>query len=92
MIDESETYNLSYIIDTTRVVKGKYWEKTISDIIYLNDKFEFYDDNSAVVFVHLDKPHPKALLVSVPKNFDDHFLDYDYFRTNECEFILTAWY
>ena len=92
LIDESETYNLSYIIDTTRVVKGKYWEKTISDIIYLNDKFEFYDDNSAVVFVHLDKPHPKALLVSVPKNFDDHFLDYDYFRTNECEFILTAWY
>ena len=92
LIDDDETYELSYIVDTTRVVKDKYWEDTFSDVIYLNDKIEFYDDNSAIVFVHLDKPHPKALLVSVPKNFDDSFLEYDYFRTNECEFILTAWY
>ena len=60
-------------------------------MIYLNDKIEFYDDNSAVVFVHLDKAHPKALLVSVPKNFDENFLEYDYFRTNECELTLKAW-
>jgi len=92
LIDDDETYELSYIVDTTRVVKGKYWEDALSDVIYLNDKIEFYDDDSAIVFVHLDKPHPKALLVSVPKNFDDSFLEYDYFRTNECEFILTAWY
>ena len=92
LIDDDETYELSYIVDTTRVVKDKYWEDTFSDVIYLNDKIEFYDDDSAIVFVHLDKPHPKALLVSVPKNFDDSFLEYDYFRTNECEFILTAWY
>jgi hypothetical protein len=64
----------------------------MSDVIYLNDKFDFYDDDSAVVFVHLDKPHPKALLVSVPKNFDKDFLEYDYFRTNECEFVMKAWY
>jgi hypothetical protein len=92
LIDDDETYELSYIVDTTRVVKDKYWEDTLSDVIYLNDKIEFYDDNGAIVFVHLDKAHPKALLVSVPKNFDDSFLEYDYFRTNECEFILAAWY
>lgn len=91
LIDDDETYDLSYIVDTTRVVKGKPWEKTFSDVIYLNDKIEFYDDNSAVVFVHLDKAHPKALLVSVPKNFDENFLEYDYFRTNECELTLKAW-
>lgn len=92
LIDDKETYDLSYIIDTTRVVKGRPWEKTMSNMIYLNDKIDFYDDNSAVTFVHLDKPNPKAVIVSVPKNFDENFLEYDYFRTNECEFILTAWY
>ena len=92
LIDDDETYDLSYIVGTTRVVKGKPWEKTYSDVIYLNDKIEFYDDNSAVVFVHLDRAHPKALLVSVPKNFDEKFIEYDYFRTNECEFVLTGWY
>lgn len=92
LIDESEEHDLSYIVDTTRVVKEKYWKTTISDVIDLNDEFEFYDDSSAVVFVHLDKPHPKALIVCVPKNFDKNLLEYDYFRTNECEFILKAWY
>ncbi|MBR1610410.1 MAG: hypothetical protein IJ672_02830 [Methanobrevibacter sp.] len=92
LIDDEETYDLSYIVDTTRVVKGRYWENTFSDMIYLNDKIDFYDDTSAVVFVHLDKAHPKALIVSVAKNFDVNFLEYDYFRTNECEFTLKAWY
>lgn len=92
LIDPTEEHDLSYIVDTTRVVKEKYWKTTMSDAIYLNDEFEFYDDDSAVVFVHLDKPHPKALLVSVPKNFDKNLLEYDYFRTNECEFVLKAWY
>lgn len=92
LIDDDETYDLSYIVDTTRVVKTRYWENTMSDVIYLNDKIDFYDDSSAVVFVHLDKPHPKAVIVSVPKSFDESFIEYDYFRTNECEFILTAWY
>ena len=92
LIDTTEEYDLSYFVDTTRVVKEKYWKTTMSDSIYLNDEFEFYDDDSAVVFVHLDEPHPKAVLVSVPKNFDRNLLEYDYFRTNECEFILKAWY
>ena len=92
MIDEKEKYDLSYIVDTTRVVKEKYWKTTMSDAICINDEFEFYDDESAVVFIHLDKPHPKALLVSVPKDFDENLLEYDYFRTNECEFVIKAWY
>lgn len=92
LIDNTEKYDLSYIIDTTRVVKQKDWQTATSDSIHLNDEIDFYDDSSAVVFVHLDKAHPKALLVCVPKDFDKSLLDYDYFKTNECKFILRAWY
>ena len=92
LIDDDETYDLSYMVDTTRVVKEKYWKTALSSEIYLNDEIEFYDDDSAVAFVHLDKPHPKAVLVGVPKNFDEDLLEYDYFRTNDCEVILKTWY
>ena len=92
LIDDNEKYDISYIIGSTRLVKGKPWESAISDCIYLNNEIEFYDDTSAVVFIHLDKPQARALLISVPKDFDKTFLEYDYFRTNECNFILTAWY
>lgn len=92
LIDDGEKYDLSYIIDTTNVEGEDEWKTAISDKIHLNDEIEFYEDTSAVVFVHLDKPHPKALLVSVPKNFDDNFLRYDYFRTNDCELIVKGWY
>ena len=83
--------DVKYIVDTTRVVKQKYWQQA-SDVIYLNNEISFYDDENAVVFIHFDKPHANALLVSVPKDFNRENLEYDYFRTNECEFILKAWY
>lgn len=92
LVDDSEKYDMSYMIGSTRVAKDRPWQTIISDEIYLNNEIEFYDDSSAVVFIHLDKPHPNAVLVSVPKNFDVDFLEYDYFRTNECEFVLNAWY
>lgn len=92
LIDDGEKYHLKYFVDTTRVVKEKTWQTTLSNRIYLNDKFSFYDDTSAVVFIHFDEPNPKALLVSVPKNFDEDKLSYDYFRTNDCQFVLRAWY
>ncbi len=92
LLDDSEIYDLSYIVGTTRSDEDESWRTAISNKIFLNDEIEFYDDSDAVVFVHLDKSHPKALLVSVPKNFDDNLLEYDYFRTNECEFVVKAWY
>ncbi|WP_405290279.1 hypothetical protein [Methanobrevibacter sp.] len=92
LIDPEEKKDLEYIIDTTRVVKERYWETPGSDNINLNDKINFYDDTSAVVFIHFNKPHVKAVLVSVPKNFKMHDLNYDYFRTNDCSLILKAWY
>lgn len=85
------SYETKYIVDTTRVVKDKEWQTAVSDEIYLNDKIEFYDDNSAIVFVHINKPDAEAVLVSVPKNFDESLLKYDYFRTNDCQFIIKAW-
>lgn len=92
LIDPEQRNDLKYIIDTTRVVKQRYWENPGSDKIYLNDKINFYDDSSAVVFIHFNKPNVKAVLVSVPKNFKMHDLNYDYFRENNCNFILKAWY
>lgn len=92
LIDGSETDDLKYMVDTTRVVKGRYFESCISDCIYLNDKISFYDDDSAVVFIHFDKPKAKAVLVCVPKDFDREKMEYDYFKINECEFVLKGWY
>lgn len=91
LIDSDEKYDLKYIIDTTQS-KNKNWKLLLSDTIYLNDKINFYDDNDAIVFVHFDKPNAKAVLVNVSKNFDENNLKYDYFRTNECQFILKAWF
>ncbi len=92
LIDPGEKGDLEYMIDTTRVVKERYWETPGSDKIYLNDKISFYDDTSAVVFIHFNKPNVKAVLVSVPKNFKMYGLNYDYFRTNDCNLVLKAWF
>ena len=92
LIDEDEKNDLNYIVDTTRVVKQRYWEPLESEKIYLNEKIDFYEDSSAIVFIHFDKPNAKAVLISVPKNFDEDNLKYDYFKTTECEFILRAWH
>lgn len=92
LIDGGQKYKLKYMVDTTRVVKDRAFMTSTSDKIYLNDEISFYDDDSAVVFVHFDKPHAKALLVRVPRDFDRDRLTYDYFRTNDCQFVLKAWY
>ena len=92
IIDKSEKNDIDYIIDTTRVVKERFWQTPTSEVIYLNPEINFYDDTSAVVFVHLNKANAKAVLVSVPKNFEKSNLEYDFFKTSECQFILTAWY
>ena len=92
LIDDSETYDLKYMIDTTRVVKGRYFENAMSGCIPMNDKINFYDDESAIVFIHFDEPNAKAALVCVPKNFDRNKLEYDYFRINECQLIVKCWF
>ena len=92
LLIDSKQKDISYFVDTTMVAKGKDWQTPISNRIYINDEFSFYGDSSAVVFIHLDKPHAKAVLVSVPKGFDKRNLNYDYFRTNDCNLILKAWY
>lgn len=90
--DEDEVYNLEYMVDTTKMLKHEGWQTMPSEKIYLNDKFDFYGDKDAIVFVHLNKKNPKAVIVSVPKDFDKNNLKYDYFRANECKFILKGWY
>lgn len=92
IMDDSEIYDLSYIVETTSSDEGVSWKTAVSNKVSLNDKIDLQEDNGAIVFVHLDKVHPKAALICVPKNFDEDFLQYDYFRTNECEFIMKAWH
>ena len=87
LIDDNE--DLNYFIDTTQD-RSEDWHSPYSKAIYINDEIEFFDDTSEIVFVHLDKPQAKAVIVSIPKDFDKNNLNYDYFRTNECEFILRA--
>lgn len=92
LFDESEKYNAKYYFGTTEDPNHNKWKSLNSDKVYLNDNIKFGNESSAVVFLHIDKPKAKALLVSVPKDFDKSKLEYDYFRTNECKFILKAWY
>ena len=37
------------------------------------------------------KKDAKSVLVAVPKDFDKNKLDYNYFTTQTCEFILKVW-
>ena len=92
LVDDSQQYDLKYTIGSTRVVKQMPWENAMSDCIYLNNKIEFYDDTDAIVFIHFNQPKAKAVLIGVPKNFDEDKLEYDYFTTNDCRLILRAWY
>ena len=92
LLIDSKEKNINYVVDTTRVAKQRDWQSPLSNRICINDEFSFYEDTSAVVFIHFDKPNIKAVLVSVPKNFDRNKLNYDYFRTNDCNLILKAWY
>ena len=92
LINPKDNGDLKYIIDTTRVVKQRPWQTPDSENINLNGQINFYDDTSAVVFIHFNKPNVKAVLVSVPKNFKMYNLNYDYFRTNDCNLIVKAWF
>lgn len=57
-----------------------------SDKIYLNDIIsqKIILKNNGVIFVHINQENPKAVLVSVPKEFDKSKLNYDYFVSTEC--------
>lgn len=91
IIDESEKYHLKYIIDTTND-NSMNWQTTASNVISINEKIRFHNDTGEIVFIHLDKPKAKAVIVSVPKSFERKYLDYSYFITNECKLILKCWY
>lgn len=89
IIDDGE--DLNYFIDTTENKLDDVWQAPYSKIVYINDEIEFHEDSSGeIVFIHLDKPQAKAVIVSLPKDFDKNHLKYDYFTTNECKFTLKA--
>lgn len=94
LLDDSEKYNVKYSYDTTHF-KALGDGKTVTNTrIYLNNELEstFNDDeSSSIIFVHFNKKNTKAVLVNVPKDFDKSKLEYDYFITQPCTFIIKAW-
>lgn len=94
LIDKDSTDNLRWYMDNTKT-KSFIGESVTSNNIYLNQKINLkfpIIDFSSIMFIHFNKKDVKALLVSVPKDFDKSKLNYDYFRTNDCKFILKGWY
>ena len=92
LIGDDEISRLNYFVDTTKDKGLGGWNPVDRNRIYLNDKINFENDTSEVVFIHFDRKDAKAVLVSVPKGFDKEKLNYDNFRVNDCELILKAWY
>lgn len=93
LFDDSEEFECEYMIDDTHS-KSYSGQRVTNTRIYLNDKLsEFFDFNnsSSIVFIHLDKKDAKAVLVGVPKDFDENKLNYNYFTTQTCEFKINAW-
>lgn len=93
LLNESEKLENKYSIDTTHF--KSYNGKSVSNTkIYLNNELnELFESNesSSIVFIHFDKKDTKAVLVGVPKDFDKNKLNYNYFTTQTCDFVIKAW-
>ena len=93
LFDESEKNNIEYSIDTTHF-KSKEMKPVTNTKIHLNDElkstFEM-NESSSIVFIHMNKKNAKAVLISVPKDFDRSKLNYNYFTTQTCEFTIRVW-
>lgn len=93
LVDGSEKYECEYSFDTTHF-KSNRGIKVTNTKIYLNDElkglFEV-NDTSSIVFIHFNKKDAKAVLVGVPDDFDKGKLNYNYFTTQPCQFIINAW-
>lgn len=93
LLNNSEVPESKYSIDTTHFKNYKY-KSTSNTKIYLNNELkELFEGNesSSIVFIHFDKKDTKAVLVGVPKDFDKSKLNYNYFTTQKCDFIIKAW-
>ena len=93
LLNESEKLENKYYIDNTHF-KSYSGESVSNTKIYLNNELnELFEMNesSAVAFIHFDKKDTKAVLVGVPKDFDKSKLDYNYFTTQTCDFVIKAW-
>jgi hypothetical protein len=85
--------NVFYSIDTTHKKNNKF-EKINNNKIYLNDILEENLENisNEIFFIHLKENSTKILLVSVPKDFNEDVLIYDYFIINDCKIVFKTWY
>ena len=94
LFDDGEKNNVKYSIDTTHFKYFGDSARVSKTKIYLNDDlaglFES-EETSSVIFIHLNKKDTKAVLVAVPKDFDKSKLNYNYFTTQTCDFVIKAW-
>ncbi len=94
LFDSDEKNNVKYSIDTTHFKNYGDGETVHKTEIYLNSELQELfeeDETSSVIFIHLNKKDSKAVLVGVPKDFDKNKLNYNYFTTQPCDFVIKAW-
>lgn len=86
---EKNSYKDTYYkIDSTKI--PGFSKVAESDKIYLNPKIEekLLLDKEGIIFIHINKLNPKAVLIGIPKDFDKEKLNYDYFVKTECNFMV----
>ncbi|MDL2246814.1 hypothetical protein LJB96_04270 [Methanobrevibacter sp. OttesenSCG-928-K11] len=88
-----EINNLYWSIDTTNNKSSEY-KKISNNKIYLNDYIanEMKSSSNEIFFIHLKDKSAKVVLVSVPKDFNEKLLIYDYFIITPCKIVLKTWY
>lgn len=84
LFEKNSYHNYYWSIGSTEIPGLPKLAKT--DKVYLNDMIsqKIILKNNGVIFVHINQENPKAVLVSVPKEFDKSKLNYDYFVSTEC--------
>lgn len=93
LIDENSYNNILYSIDTTDRINTNYKALT-SDKIYLNNILEENMENksSGIFFIHFKNETINAVIIQIPKDFDENQLTYDYFQKTKCNFKFKVSY
>ncbi|WP_409200121.1 hypothetical protein [Methanobrevibacter sp. DSM 116169] len=93
LVDKKHVNNLYFSIDDTKNLNNDL--KLINDEkTYLNNLISdnLKSNSSGIFFIHLNEDNADAVLVAIPKDIEDEYLFYDYFRLNKCELVFKTWY
>lgn len=93
LYDKNSLNDVYYSIDDTHQENNDF-NKLTNEKTHLNDilKNKLKNNHSGIFFIHFKDDSPNALLIAIPKNFDEKFINYNYFIENDCKIILRTWY